>query len=163
MTSLQNIIKSNNLNAEILSFNSSTHTVEDAAVLLKCNLPQIVKSLVVIVMHKDETITPFLVLVSGNRKLRQTLVRKLLTKKGIMPIKDSKLASPQEVEDYTGYSIGGVPPLIDRIETIIDEKILEETVVYGGGGNSSTLLKILVKDLVSYTNPITGVISKKMD
>ena len=149
MNSLQKLITKNNLNAELISFNASTHTVEDAVVVLNCKISQIIKSLIVITRHENDLETPILVLVPGHQKLKQILVRKLLKKYGIL-LRDSRLASPEEVKKFSGYEIGGVPPLILDMKVIISEEILSESFVYGGGGSSSILLKISVKDLLKF-------------
>ena len=59
-----------------------------------------------------------IVLVTGNRKLKQTLVRRLVNEKLSLKIKDSKLASPNQVLSYTGYEVGSVPPLIENIKIV---------------------------------------------
>jgi Uncharacterized conserved protein len=58
-----------------------------------------------------------------------------------------RLATPEEVLSVTGYPVGGVPPVLG-IPVFIDEELLSEDYVYGGGGNDHSLLRFRPRDLV---------------
>ncbi|AFA38325.1 hypothetical protein Pogu_0298 [Pyrobaculum oguniense TE7] len=58
-----------------------------------------------------------------------------------------RLATPEEVQSVTGYQIGGVPPVL-AIPVFIDEELLGEDYVYGGGGDEYSLLRFKPRDLV---------------
>jgi len=58
-----------------------------------------------------------------------------------------RLATPEEVSSVTGYPVGAVPPVLD-IPVFIDEELLVEDCVYGGGGDDHSLLKFKPRDLV---------------
>jgi prolyl-tRNA editing enzyme YbaK/EbsC (Cys-tRNA(Pro) deacylase) len=58
-----------------------------------------------------------------------------------------RLATPEEVLSVTGYPVGGVPPVLG-IPVFIDEELLSEDYVYGGGGDDHSLLKFRPRDLV---------------
>ncbi|KUO83428.1 MAG: hypothetical protein AT707_00720 [Pyrobaculum sp. JCHS_4] len=58
-----------------------------------------------------------------------------------------RLATPEEVLSVTGYPVGGVPPVLD-IPVFIDEELLSEDYVYGGGGDDHSLLRFRPRDLV---------------
>jgi prolyl-tRNA editing enzyme YbaK/EbsC (Cys-tRNA(Pro) deacylase) len=60
---------------------------------------------------------------------------------------DCRLATPEEVLSVTGYPVGGVPPVLG-IPVFIDEELLSEDYVYGGGGDDHSLLKFRPRDLV---------------
>jgi len=47
----------------------------------------------------------------------------------------------------TGYPIGGVPPVLN-IPVFIDEELLNEDYVYGGGGDDHSLLRFKPRVLV---------------
>lgn len=51
-----------------------------------------------------------------------------------------RLATPEEVLSVTGYPVGGVPPVLN-IPVFIDEELLNEDYVYGGGGDDHSLLR----------------------
>ncbi len=58
-----------------------------------------------------------------------------------------RLATPEEVFSVTGYPVGGVPPVLG-IPVFIDEELLSEDYVYGGGGDGHSLLRFRPRDLV---------------
>jgi prolyl-tRNA editing enzyme YbaK/EbsC (Cys-tRNA(Pro) deacylase) len=58
-----------------------------------------------------------------------------------------RLATPEEVLAVTGYPIGGVPPVLN-IPVFIDEELLNEDYVYGGGGDDHSLLRFKPRVLV---------------
>jgi prolyl-tRNA editing enzyme YbaK/EbsC (Cys-tRNA(Pro) deacylase) len=58
-----------------------------------------------------------------------------------------RLATPEEVLSVTGYPVGGVPPVLG-IPVFIDEELLSEDYVYGGGGDDHSLLRFRPRDLV---------------
>ena len=161
---LQALLAKYDIDAFIYSFKESTHTVDEAAALVKCNITQIVKSLIIVLLDEAKNQHPILALVPGDRKVRQTLIRKILASNNHFKftIKDSRLASPEEVLQYTGYQVGGVPPLIEGLSVIIDEPILNESTIYGGGGTAKSLLELQVEDLKKIYDPIIGSISKSI-
>jgi prolyl-tRNA editing enzyme YbaK/EbsC (Cys-tRNA(Pro) deacylase) len=58
-----------------------------------------------------------------------------------------RLATPEEVLSVTGYPVGGVPPVLN-IPVFIDEELLNEDYVYGGGGDDHSLLRFKPRVLV---------------
>jgi len=58
-----------------------------------------------------------------------------------------RLATPEEVLAVTGYPVGGVPPVLN-IPVFIDEELLNEDYVYGGGGDDHSLLRFKPQVLV---------------
>jgi len=53
-----------------------------------------------------------------------------------------KIATPEDIRKYTGYSVGGVPSFGFRARFLIDERIMEKTYVITGGGSDRFLVKI---------------------
>jgi Cys-tRNA(Pro) deacylase len=74
-----------------------------------------------------------------------------------------RLATPVEVEKYTGYKVGGVPPIghKSKIKTIMDEKVFENEKVYGGGGSYKHLLEISPHVIQDLQNAIVADIAKR--
>ncbi|MHA1944887.1 MAG: aminoacyl-tRNA deacylase, partial [Candidatus Hodarchaeales archaeon] len=108
--SLQDYINENGLNAEIISIDAPTSTVEESAKALGCYPENIVKSIVV----KDKMGQFYLVILQGDRKIKTSKLKKILL------VKDVKLASPEEVEANTGYKVGDVPPISVELSVIMD-------------------------------------------
>lgn len=158
MNTIESFLAKHNIPSDKVKFHSfkdSTHTAEEAAKLLSCDLNQIVKSLIIIVKTSEENF-PLLVLVPGPKRLRQRLIRKILKDQLDIHALDSRLATQDEVLELTGYQVGGVPPIALDMKSIMDRDLEQETVLYGGGGTATTIIEIpteLVKDL---SKPVIG-------
>ncbi len=59
------------------------------------------------------------------------------------------MASVEEVVRITGYTLGATPPvaLAQPARVLMDKRILENEVVYTGGGDVTAVLKIRSEDL----------------
>ncbi|MHA2111717.1 MAG: aminoacyl-tRNA deacylase [Candidatus Hodarchaeales archaeon] len=147
--SLQDYINENGLNAEIISIDAPTSTVEESAKALGCYPENIVKSIVV----KDKMGQFYLVILQGDRKIKTSKLKKILL------VKDVKLASPEEVEANTGYKVGDVPPISVELSVIMDELVLNQNRVYAGGGAPQKNLLISIDELLDSTNPLIADIS----
>jgi prolyl-tRNA editing enzyme YbaK/EbsC (Cys-tRNA(Pro) deacylase) len=101
---------------------------------------QIVKSLLFLIREE-----PVLVIANG-----ETLVsRRALAGRFGVGKKQIKLADAETVLRITGYPVGGVPPFgyPHVVPVILDRAIATWDVVYAGGGDDSTLLRISVEEL----------------
>lgn len=140
---LQEYIKVNGLDAEILYFKEHTMTVEAAAEKLKIPKEYIIKSILVL----NEKCEPFLIILNGDRKISFQKVIKITSSENI------RLAKAKEVKEILGYEIGGVPPIFHKnsVQTFIDERVLKYDYVIGGGGSTHALLKIKPEDIITLT------------
>ena len=165
MNILEEFIQNHDLlskGVKLHSFESSTHTAEEAAELLGCDLAQIVKSIIIIVETTEKNV-PMLVVVPGTKKLRQQAVRKLLKNNlQMFGIKDSRLATKDEVLNLTGYQVGGVPPISLDLQCLSDISIRDQQVVYGGGGLATMIVEIPTNTLFQLINPIFGEICSNL-
>lgn len=127
---------------EIFLLNSPTKTAERTAALLGLNLGEVIKS--VVFMGKD---TPILIILPGDRKVSYKKVKEAL---GISKL---RLATLQEVTDFTGYVLGATPPLAHKkkLYTLVDASVLDKDVLYTGCGEVNALLKIRPQDLIRVT------------
>lgn len=158
---LINFLNKNNLfekNVRLHDFNVSTHTAVEAAGILGVTIGQIIKSIVIIMGDK-----PYLVIISGDRKMKQRALRKVIAKYHNNNASDSRLANSDEVLKFTSYPVGGVPPLGLNIPIIIDKPIKEKKVVYAGGGTTNTVLELPVEILLEFTNHIIADIGKDVE
>ena len=128
---------------EIFLLSSPARTAERSAALLGLNLSEVVKSVVFMTDSK-----PILVLVPGDRKVNYKKV------KNALDVDKLRLASSQEVIDFTGYVLGATPPFAHRtnLSTLVDSSIAGKEVVYTGGGEINAMLKIRSQDLIRATN-----------
>lgn len=124
----------------------STHTAQEAADALGCDVAAIVKSLLFLAGDGDDA-EPVLVLASGPRRVDTDLVAELLGK----PV---RMADAKTVKRVTGSSIGGVPPLghPELIPTVFDEGLLELDEVWAAAASAHSVFPISPTRLVELTN-----------
>ena len=129
-----------NIRAEIVPMALETPTVAAAAAALGVESTQIIKTVLFLV--KDE---PVLVIASGEENVDR---RPLADEFGVGK-KQVKLADRETVLAVTGYAAGGVPPFghLALLPTLIDWRIEQMNVVYGGGGDDHTLLRVTPEEL----------------
>jgi prolyl-tRNA editing enzyme YbaK/EbsC (Cys-tRNA(Pro) deacylase) len=106
-----------------------THSAADAAEAIGCPLGAIVKSVVLLVEGGDDAEYPVIAYASGEHHVDEAALAAHLDAAG------ARTADPDEVKEYTGWSIGGVPPVGHGIErTLLDESLLEHEEIWGGAG-----------------------------
>ena len=144
-------LKEFNPNLNVITLNSSARTAQEAASSLGCEVGAIVKSLL---FRTDDTFT--LNLVAGDRKASLNKIKKILKKK------DVSMASPEDVKNITGYTIGGVSPIghLNIIDTLIDNSLDRFNDLYAAAGHPNCVFKISFKDLQGITNGLTEDITE---
>ncbi|MEM5830547.1 MAG: YbaK/EbsC family protein [Candidatus Aenigmatarchaeota archaeon] len=132
---LEKFLRENNINARILKFEESTMKSEDAIKLVGNN---VIKTILLICDEK-----PIICILRGIDKIDFEKIKKL-------GFKEVRLAKAKEVKEICGYDIGSLPPFAhkQKLETIIDSKVLELEKVYCGGGCHRCLLEIEVKEML---------------
>ena len=121
------------LGIEVVELPDDTSTAVLAAQALRTTVATIVKSLLFLI---DEE--PYLVLVSGNRKIdKRKLARDVGGRK-------ARLADPDRALSVTGYAVGGVPPvaLRTRVPVLMDRHLLAHPVVYAAAGSSFAVFPV---------------------
>lgn len=133
-------LRQEGIHGKILSFEKPTTTVAEAVQALGIDRKQILKS----ILFVDENGRPVLALVSGHSRVN---IPKLETASGARRL---RIAREREVERYTGYRVGALPPIGHqrRIATYADHAVLSQKVVYCGGGDTDKLLEISALDLI---------------
>ena len=119
---------------EVVTFDDSTHTAQDAARAVGADLGQIVKS-IVFVTDRDEGLEPCLVLVSGVNRVDVSLLSAILTEPRM------RRATAIEAHELTGFSIGGIPPFghVRPIRTIMDPDLTAFETVWSAAGTANTV------------------------
>lgn len=138
---LQEYIDRHAIEARIMLLPEPTPTVEAAAAALDVAPSQIVKSLL---FRVDGVYR--LVIAGGIRPVKY---KKLARFYGVGRRK-VRLAQPAQVESVTGYAVGTVPPFghHQSIPTVIDDTVLTQEVVFGGGGAHNGMLRLRVEELL---------------
>ena len=127
---------------EIVSFDESTHTAQEAAAAIGVELGQIVKSLVFMApidpARDDAGVEPLIALVRGSDRVD---VDKLVSASARPRL---RRASAQEAREVTGFTIGGVPPFgHDRkIAVVMDPALDGYEEVWAAAGTPTTVFAI---------------------
>ena len=129
------------LNVVILK--NSARTAKDAAISLNCDVGAIVKSLL---FRTENSFT--LCLVAGDKRCSLNKLKKLTNKKNI------SMATPDEVKNQTGYTIGSVSPVghLNLVQILIDNSLERFNNLYAAAGHPNCVFKINFKNLQKITN-----------
>lgn len=127
---------------EVICLEQSARTAQDAATALGCDVGAIVKSL--LFKAGDRFI---LGLVAGDKRCSLNKLKKILNEK------DVSMASPDQVKENTGYTIGGVSPVghLKECEIFIDETLVRFNDIFGAAGHPNAVFKIDFDNLINMT------------
>ena len=127
----------------VIILEKSARTAKDAATALDCNIGAIVKSFLFKIGNSFT-----LCLVAGDKRCSLNKLKKIKDKK------DISMASPEEVKEQTGYTIGGVSPIghLEEIEIIIDNSLERFNDLFAAAGHPNCVFKINFKDIQKITN-----------
>lgn len=142
ISKLKEYLDKNGVEAKFYEFDEHTITVEAAAKRLNITADKIVKSIVFI----DQDGKPLLAIVSGDKRVDE---KKLAEASNSQQV---RIAKAREVEKFTGYKIGELPPVGHGLRTFVDSKVMSLDKVIGGGGSTHTLIEISPNDIVKLTN-----------
>ncbi len=136
------------IDAALVVPGQKTPTVYLAASALSCAEDQIIKS-VLFIVKVDSGQAVAMVITNGSMPIDY---HKLSGVFGVSR-KRIRLAPPEIVLACTGYPAGGVPPFgySTTIATYVDQYVLEQSMVYGGGGDEHTLLRVAPEELIRVT------------
>lgn len=145
---LAQFIKKHAIAAELVRPERETPTVALAALALDCQTEQIVKSVLFLIKDGEQS-APVLVIINGTDPVDFRKLADLFQ----VGRKRIRLAPADVVLAYTGYPAGGVPPFgfPKPLPTCIDPRVFEQVVVYGGGGDDRTMLRIAPAELLRVT------------
>ncbi len=151
---LQAYIDAQGITAELIGGLGDTPTVPAAAAALGVESEQIIKTLLFLVDQQGEARKPVVVISYGEKRVDKGL----LAERWGVNKKRVTLAPADVVLDLLGYAAGGVPPFGHRtsLPVIIDAGILPLRqryggVIYAGGGDDRTMLKLTVEELLRVT------------
>ena len=127
----------------VTELENTARTAVDAAKSLNCEVGAIVKSL--LFKNGDNF---FLCLVSGDKRCSLNKLKKFFNSK------DLSMASPDDVKEQTGYTIGGVSPIghINNLQILVDSSLNRFKNLYAAAGHPNCIFKINFNDLIKITN-----------
>ena len=129
----------------VTELENTARTALDAAKSLNCEVGAIVKSL--LFKNGDNY---FLCLVSGDKRCSLNKLKKFFNSK------DLSMASPNDVKEQTGYTIGGVSPIghTNSLQILVDSSLNRFKDLFAAAGHPNCIFKINFKDLKKITNGI---------
>ena len=138
-------LKKFNSEIKVIELEQTARTANDAANSLNTEVGSIVKSLL---FRNEENF--FLCLVSGDKRCSLNKLKKIFNSK------DLSMASPDEVKDQTGYTIGGVSPVghKNKLEILVDESLNRFKNLYAAAGHPNCIFKISFDELLNLTNGV---------
>ena len=143
---LSRYIEQHRIDARLITDIGDTPTVPTAAAALGVGVDQILKTLLFYVQKQ-----PYVVISHG---VEPVPARVLADHFGVGK-RQIKLARAEQVLAETGFPVGGVPPIGHRNPNpvIMAQSILDYDVVFGGGGDDRTMLRIPVSELLRLLTP----------
>ncbi len=134
---LKAFMEKNNVKGELLTFSQSCHSVKEAARAVNSPPETFVKNIGMV----DEEGHIIVAVVKGEDRASASRVAKVLGVEGV------RTMTPEEISEKTGYPAGGVPSFGFEAVFLIDPRVMEKDVVYTGGGNVTSLVRISPKEL----------------
>jgi prolyl-tRNA editing enzyme YbaK/EbsC (Cys-tRNA(Pro) deacylase) len=144
------------IDLDVVAFDESTHTAQEAALAVGGELGQIVKSLVFLA-PSDEGPEPIVCLVSGQNRVD---VARLAAVTGEPEI---RRATAREAHDLTGFVIGGIPPIgFDRpVRVVMDPDLGRYKTVWAAAGLPTAVFEVPPGTLRILANATVAPISEE--
>ncbi|MCE7872096.1 hypothetical protein DYH09_17185 [bacterium CPR1] len=124
--------------ADHLVFEQSCHSVAEAAEAAGVKREDFIKSICMMTPLGELVVA----VVKGEDQASTSRLGKLLELGRPRP------ASLEEMLERTGYPCGGTPPFGFEARFLVDERVLETPVVYGGGGSARSLVRVASDELL---------------
>ena len=127
----------------VTELENTARTALHAAKSLNCEVGAIVKSLL---FKNGENY--FLCLVPGDKRCSLNKLKKFFNSK------DLSMASPNDVKEQTGYTIGGVSPIghANSLQILVDSSLNRFEDLFAAAGHPNCIFKINFNDLIKITN-----------
>lgn len=141
---------------DVVVFDASTHTAEDAAAAVGAELGQIVKSLVFVTPDASGGLAALLCLVSGPNRVD------LARLAAVTGQADVRRATAREAHELTGFAIGGIPPIGHGpgVRVIMDPDLGRFPVVWAAAGTGTAVFPVPPATLRTLANATVAPISE---
>lgn len=132
-----------NLTIDILELPASTRTAQEAANACKCEVAQIVKSMI---FERADDTSLVLILVSGAHNADMEKLKALFGCK-------LQRADPKKIRTQTGFAIGGISPIghLNPIPTFLDKTLLDFDMVWAAAGKPNAVFSVAPVQLFQST------------
>jgi len=155
LQSVREHFKKFNRDQDILEYEQSSATVEQAALTLNVIPARIAKTL----SFKNKEDNAFLVVTAGDAKVDNRKFREQFEVK-------AKMLNAEEVVERTGHVIGGVCPfgLAHNLPVFLDISLKRFTTVFPACGSINSAIELTCDELMTYSGAISWVdVSKDWD
>lgn len=142
---------------DVVAFDESTHTAEQAATAVGAEIGQIVKSLVFVAGDTESGLEPVICLVSGVNRVD------LARLAAVSGDADIRRATAREANDLTGFVIGGIPPIghIRPVRVIMDPDLGRYPTVWAAAGLSTAVFEVPPNTLRVLANATVAPIAEE--
>ena len=126
----------------VLEFDSSSATVELAAMAVGCEPKRIAKTLSFLVGEQ-----PVLVVLAGDAKTANPKYKAQFGTK-------AKMIPGDQVEEIVGHGVGGVCPfgINDGVDVYLDESLKRFETVFPAAGSANSAIELTIPELEKYSN-----------
>lgn len=141
---VQDVLSKKGIQFRVVELPESTHTAQQAATAIGCQITQIIKSLI---FKTVTTHQPILVLASGPTRVQEKMIEAQLGEK-------ITKADADFTKEVTGFVIGGVPPVGHKqpIKTFIDKDLLQLGELWAAAGTPHAVFSLQATDLPILTD-----------
>jgi prolyl-tRNA editing enzyme YbaK/EbsC (Cys-tRNA(Pro) deacylase) len=139
---LREYSRENDIDAELLTFNQSTHSVAEAAEAVGAQPEDFIKS-ICMVGPSGELIVA---IVKGEHRASTSRVARALG------IERPRIARPEEMLEKSGYPAGGTPAFGYEAVFLMDPKVFEKEKIYSGGGSEKALIYMSPEEMQKANN-----------
>lgn len=140
--SVRSFLRERDFPVEIVTSRDTIFTVEDASKAVGAPSEHILKSLVLLADDR-----PVLALMSGVNKVDVKKVRRATGAKKV------RMATPEYVFQWSGFKIGGVPPVgyPEKVPALLDDDLFLYPIVWSAAGTDHTFFPISPGELARIT------------
>jgi prolyl-tRNA editing enzyme YbaK/EbsC (Cys-tRNA(Pro) deacylase) len=127
----------------VMELPATTRSAAEAATAIGCEVDQIAKSLI---FRMQQSERPLLVIASGSNRVNEKQISRLINE----PIGK---ADADFVRQWTGFAIGGVPPLghANPIKTLIDQDLQQHDQIWAAAGTPFAVFRLTPTELIEMT------------
>lgn len=131
------------LSPDIVTFDASTRTADDAAKAIGCSVAQIAKSLIFKGATSGRAV---LVIASGSNRVDEGKLAAIIGE-------PTKRADADFVRAETGFAIGGVPPAghLNPPITVLDADLARYAEIWAAAGTPRTVFRLTPEELSALT------------
>ncbi len=142
---------------DVVSFDESTHTAQEAAAAVDAELGRIVKSLVFVAPLEDGTLEAIICLVSGPDRVDVARLAAVAAEPEI------RRASAKEANELTGFTIGGIPPIgyVRPLRVFMDPGLGRFPIVWAAAGLPTAVFAVPPATLRILSNATVAPITEE--